>query len=315
MVTESLKIEIDGEEISDVYDQLASVEVELDEELPAMVRMRLPLLLQADGTWTFLDDARFSAWKPIVVSAGLDGELEQLLSGYITHVRPRFAPDMTDCVLEVWGLDGSVLMDREDQLKDWPNKKDSDIASELFGQYGLSPEVDDTEVIHDEAVSTIIQRETDWQFLHAARAAQRLRVLPRRRHRPLPPAAVDADPQPLLAVHFGDDTNVNRFSLEVNALTPANVSIAQVDRPAKEVVDAAAETSDQTPLGATRADGLLGAGIVVRVGGGGERGHDRDAGNGRHLPGAVRAPGVVRDGGGRDRGQRVRASSCARAGR
>jgi phage protein D len=262
MLAESLKIEIDGEEISDLYDQLASVEVELDEELPAMVRIRVPLLLGSDGAWSFLDDTRFSAWKPIVVSGGLDGELEELLSGYITHVRPHFEPDMTACALDVWGLDASVVMDREDKLKDWPNKKDSDIAAELFDEYGLTPDTDDTEVIHDEAVSTIIQRETDWQFL--ARLAARngfecfLDGGAGHFHRP----RVDARPQVLLAVHFGDDTNVNRFSLEVNALTPVNVAMTQVDRPGKEIVDAAAESSDQQALGATVASGILGAGIA-----------------------------------------------------
>ena len=63
-------------------------------------------------------------------------------------------------------MDGSVLMDREEKLKDWPNKKDSDIAAEIFNLHGFTPEVEDTEVIHDEAVSTVIQRETDIQFLN-----------------------------------------------------------------------------------------------------------------------------------------------------
>ena len=36
-------------------------------------------------------------------------------------------------------MDASVLMDREDKLKDWPNKKDSDIATEIFRRYGLTP--------------------------------------------------------------------------------------------------------------------------------------------------------------------------------
>ena len=81
----------------------------------------------------------------MVVTAGLEDETQELISGYITHVRPVFGAGLDECRLEIWGMDASVLMDREDKLKDWPNKKDSDIATEIFGAYGLTPQVEDTE--------------------------------------------------------------------------------------------------------------------------------------------------------------------------
>jgi phage protein D len=261
VLTESFKVEIEGAEIDDVYEQLTSLEVELDEELPAMWRLRLPLLLQKDGTWALLDDERFRVWNSVVVSAGLDGDMQELITGYVTHVRPVFEADVTQCELEVWGLDGSVLLDREDKLKDWPNKKDSDIATEIYSAYGLSPEVEDTEVVHDEAVSTVIQRETDWQFLNrlALRNGYECFVEGTTGFFRKPP--VDASPQALLAVQFGDETNVNRFELEINALTPANVSMFQVDRVNKEVLDVTADSSDQKALGATGAADIVAAGV------------------------------------------------------
>lgn len=70
-----------------------------------------------------------------------------------------------------------------------------------------------------------------------------------------------AAPQPVLAVHFGGETNVNRFSLEVNALEPMNVAMAQVDRANKEILEAAANSSRQTALGKTGPADLLAAGM------------------------------------------------------
>src|SRR5262249_6400654 len=119
----------------------------------------------ADGTWTHVDDDRLTIWKQVEISAGLDDDAQPLLKGYITHVRPIFGAGLDDSHLEIWGMDASVLMDREDKLKDWPSKKDSDVASEIFDTYGLTPQVEDTGIVHDEQVSTIIQRETDIQFL------------------------------------------------------------------------------------------------------------------------------------------------------
>lgn len=261
MERENFTIEIEDEEAADLYQDLVSLEVELDDDLANMFRMQIVILQQPDGVWKYLDDERFMVWKKVKITAGFESGAEELISGYITHVKPYFDPDPSQCMLEIWGMDGSVLMDREEKLKDWSNKKDSDIASEILGVYGFTPEVEDTEVIHDEAISTIIQRETDMQFLKrlARRNGFECYVEGEKGYFGRP--QVDSEPQPMLAVHFGGETNVNRFSIEVNALTPANVAMFQIDRTNKEILDAAAEASRQTALGETDAAGLLGAGV------------------------------------------------------
>ena len=145
-------------------EELISLEVELDTELASMFRLHLAIRRQ-DGIWTYLDDERFSIWQPMTIQAGFEDGMEDLIAGYITHVRPDFDPDLSRCGLEIWGIDNTALMDREEKLHAWPNEKDSSIATQIFGLYGFSSVVDDTQVVHDEAVSTIIQRETDIQFL------------------------------------------------------------------------------------------------------------------------------------------------------
>jgi phage protein D len=201
-------------------------------------------------------------WKPVTISAGfVESGVEELMSGYITHVKPYFDPDPAQCSLEIWGMDGSVLMDREEKLKDWPDKKDSDIASEIFGLYGFTPEVQDTQVVHDEAISTIIQRETDIQFLRRLALRNGFECYVENGTGYFRPSQVEAAPQLVLAAHFGEETNLSRFSVEINALTPANVTMFQVDRANKEVLEAVVEASQQTTLGDTDAAGLLGTGM------------------------------------------------------
>ena len=68
---------------------------------------------------------------------------------------------------------------------------------------------------------------------------------------------VNATPQPVLAVHFGDETTVRHFSLAVNGLMPANVAMAQLDRATKETLNVTIEDSQQPALGAMDAAGLL----------------------------------------------------------
>jgi hypothetical protein len=154
-----------------------------------------------------------------------------------------------------------VLMDRTEKLQAWPNQKDSDIAGAIFDTYGFTPQVDDTGVIHDEAVSTVIQRETDMQFLKrlALRNGYECFVEGDTGFFRLPP--VEEETQPLLAAHFGAETTLTEFEAEVDGLVPTNVSMFQVDRLNKEVLAAVAESSTRAALGETDTNGLLGAGM------------------------------------------------------
>src|ERR1035438_4901942 len=86
MQHDNLKIEIEGSEIQELYNDLVSLEVELDEELAGMFRMNIALLLQSDGTWNYIDDDRLTIWKQVAITAGLEDDTQQLISGYITHI-------------------------------------------------------------------------------------------------------------------------------------------------------------------------------------------------------------------------------------
>lgn len=158
-------------------------------------------------------------------------------------------------------MDRSVLMDREEKLKDWPDKKDSDIATEILSGYGLTPDVEDTGIVHDETVSTIIQRETDLRFLRRLAMRNGFEFFVEGTTGHFRPPDVSDPPQPLLAVHFGDETNLESFSLEVNGLRSAGVAMCQLDRLDKSVLDASASTGSLTPLGAMDAAALLPSGV------------------------------------------------------
>jgi phage protein D len=262
MAFERFRIVSAGQELSDAYRDLISLEVELDDDMASLFRLQLAISLEPDGTWTYIDDERLSAWKQIDITAGFDSGTEDVMSGYITHVRPYFDPDPTQCTLEVWGMDRSVLMDREEKLKDWPNKKDSDIARELFQLHRLTPSVDDTQVIHDETISTIIQRETDIKFLKRLARRNGFECFVEGDTGYFRQPQLDGTPQPILAAHFGTETNLLSFAAEINALTPANVSMLQIDRANKDILEEVVQSSQNTALGRTPANRLAASGTT-----------------------------------------------------
>lgn len=158
-------IKIDDADAGDLFISLIEMTVEEDHRMAAMFRIKLGMQRQSDGLWEFLDDERIKPWSKVVIAASADDEETELITGYITQITPHFDPEESNCHLEIYGLDGSSLISIEEKIKDWPNKSDSDIAREVFADHNLTPEVEETAVIHDEAVTTIIQRETDIQFL------------------------------------------------------------------------------------------------------------------------------------------------------
>lgn len=255
-----LQIEFDGQEIDEVYEDLIRMEVELDDELTSMFYIKLTMLM-LDGEWSILDDDRIAVWKSVTITAGFEDNSEELMSGYITQIRPDFSANPEDATIEIWGMDASVMLDRVEILKDWPNKKDSDIATQIFQSYGLTPDVDDTALVHDEAISTIIQRETDMQFLKRLALRNGYEVYVQGSTGYFKSPAVDVEAQPVLAVHFGNETTMTNFSLTVDATAPTNVSMYQIDRLNKEVHEVNVESSTLTAMGSTHASGLLRLGM------------------------------------------------------
>jgi hypothetical protein len=262
MENETIKLDIGGAETADLYDDIVLLEVELDDELAGMARLMLAMPQDDDGVWKYLDDPRFIVGQSLAVTASVGDESENLFTGSITHLKPDFGGDLDECRFEIWAMDLSVSMDRDDVIAAWPNYKDSDIAEHVFQTHGLTPKVDDTAVVHDEEVSTVIQRETDIRFLRrlAARNGYECYVDGKTGYFRKP--NLTAAPQPVLAVQFGDDTSVLKFAVTVDGLAPADIAMSQLDRNSKEPHRVVISTPAQRALGKTAAGSYVGGGLT-----------------------------------------------------
>lgn len=259
MENEICLIKINDEEHNDLYPDIVSVEVEEDERLAGVFNIRLAIRLQKDGTWTWIDEERLSLWNKVSISAGFADNVVEAITGYITQIKPYFDEELSQCYLDVKGMDGSVLMNTEEKLKGWPNKKDSDIATEIFTDYGFTPEVEDTEVIHDEAISTIIQRETDIQFLRRLARRNGFDCFVANTTGYFRPPQLSGKSQKILAVQFGTESNLAYFRVESNVLQPTIVEMHQLDLLTKENRDVTVDSTQQKRLGLTSASDLYSA--------------------------------------------------------
>jgi hypothetical protein len=254
-------IEINETDASDIISSLVEMEIEDDHRLTATFKIKLAINRTGGGTWIYLDDERLKLWNKISIKLNIKGEETELMKGYITQIKPHIEIEENNCCLIVMGMDGSCLMSVEEAIKDWPNKTDSDIANEILQSYAFTPQVDTVDVVHDEAVATIIQRESDIRFLKRLARRNGFECFIKGDKGFFRRPVFTDPPQPVLAAHFGAETNLMSFEASLHALRPTRVEMHQIDTIAKEVVDANLEAGDQLQLGR---DGALS--IVVPSG-------------------------------------------------
>lgn len=242
-------IEINDEDAADLLLSLSEMEVEDDHRLAATFKIKLGVSQLGDGSWSCLDDERLALWSKVSIKMTVAEEETELIKGYITHIKPNLHADESKCEVLIIGMDGSCLMSLEEKIKDWPNKTDSDIANEIFQDYSLDAQVDQVEVVHEEAVSTIIQRETDIRFLKRLARRNGFECFVKGDTGYFRKPVFTDPPQPILAAHFGGESNLISFAAHLNGLRPATVQMQQIDAVAKEMLDANVEQSDQLQLG------------------------------------------------------------------
>jgi phage protein D len=146
-------------------------------------------------------------------------------------------------------MDATCLMSLEEKIKEWPNKADSDIAREIFSSYNLTPQVDGTGVVHDEKAATIIQRDTDIQFLKRLALRNGFECSVRGDTGFFRKPVLSAPSQPVMAAHFGPETNLGFIDAHVNAMRPMRVEMHQIDPIGKQLQTASADIGEQKQLG------------------------------------------------------------------
>ena len=115
-----------------------------------------------DPDFTFIGSKSiFVEEQSITFKGGWKDDVSLNYVGYISVVDLDF-PNTGSPSLVLHCMDNTHLMNRKEKKRTWQNKKVSDVANEIFGEYGFSATVDDTEVVEE----TISQADkTDIVFL------------------------------------------------------------------------------------------------------------------------------------------------------
>jgi phage protein D len=190
--------------------------------------LRVAVVARADGSWSQVDDDRFAVWRRVTVEAGYPDATETIIDGYVTQVE-LFLSGQQPPYLEVSGMDATALMDLEEKQAAWPDKKDHEIAQAIFGSYGLSHEVEDTVERHGEAVSTVLQTETDIRFLRRLAARNGFECHVKGATGFFRGPNLQEPPQRTLALSSGTDANLVQLQVRVDGAPATAPEIRRVD--------------------------------------------------------------------------------------
>jgi len=189
----------------------------------------------------WLDSSEIAPGNKVEVQLGYRGELTTLIVGEITALAAAFPPDAAPQV-RVQGFDRLHRLRRGRHTRVFHEVKDSQIAEHVAADMGLTPEVDDSEIVHDYVLQNNL---SDVDFLieraHRIRyevAVQDNRLLFRK-----------------AANHHGADESleymldIKSFSVRLSTLTQVSELTVRGWNPAsKEAILGTARTGDETTL-------------------------------------------------------------------
>ncbi len=231
---------------------LSRVEIREGERGPSVAVLRFSLAQEPSGEWYPIDHDIFTPARELIVElAPPGGRTARVFAGHVSHVRPHFETVEANCYLEILALDRAALMDIQDRCTAWPDSSESDVATAIFGAWGLDAQIVELPAVHRESELLMVQRESDWSFLQrlARRSGQRCwleidedRGNSRGYFGPLP---VERDAQPDLTMLPGE-SNLLWLDLQLLTLAPMRRVGAAIDPIEKRVIRSESEPSRPT---------------------------------------------------------------------
>lgn len=240
------------------------LQVEDHAEMADLLRLKVNVGVRPDGAgWTVLDERIFTRLAAIEVKARVGNVAETLIKAYVVETSVNFSVQPGQTVLTVVAMDPTVLMNLEEKIRPWPDMSDSDIAGTIFGEYGFSTKVSDTQPARSESELQVTQRGTDISFLEKLASRNGCEVyvetspsgeLIGHFH----PPDLDERPQGVLTVNMAQETNVSAFSVRNDMLKPVTAKVTGLEadslegQPAESLSQSGKQLGSGTAVAADR---------------------------------------------------------------
>lgn len=258
----SVSVRLNGEETPEFLRCIQSLRVEEDIRQGSSFEVVVNACRNDDGSYPHIGDDGVEPWTRVTITAVVGTAPDVIMDGYITDVHVTTTDQSATLRAAFVGADASFSMNLEQRCKVWSGQTYEQIAEEIVTQrYGLQIRLpEDTPASSGEPPS-VTQRSTDLRFLRelARRRGYEFYVLGGAAY--FQPPNLTVEPQKLIAVNFGDQTNCTDLQISADFTQPTTAVVAGQDPETGESRAAEAADSGLTPLGSTDLASRRGYGV------------------------------------------------------
>ena len=217
-------VELDNEEISDLYPALVEVSVEADRKQWTTATLVLETRRLEDGNWTVQDDDRIKPWVPVKISAVFGDETEEVMRGFVREVKADYPAEKGSAKVTITCQDESLKMDRLHVEQPWGEDgptTDGQIATQIIQRHSLQPDGTPGE---GQTVQELNQNSTDIRFLKRRADANGYEIIFREGRVHFGEMRLDAETQATIMVYAGSSTNCISFNIQDDGNQPDQVA-------------------------------------------------------------------------------------------
>ena len=229
--------------------------VEVTERMGEMTTYRIRYDFDvSEGDFPMLTDSRTDPGSELTIIEPVNGRHNCLVRGPVASQHIHLAHGSAGSWVEVHGADNSIRMDRESKAAIWSDISDSDAVNSILSSYGFVPDIAPTDAQHMETKHTLVQRDTDLQFVR--RQARRNGFLfwitcdaegNETAHFKRP--QLEGNDGPELIVNLVNN-NLQWFDLDWDVEKPTSATATDVDLSDASGLDGSVNKSPLNPLGA-----------------------------------------------------------------
>lgn len=233
-------------------------EIRVDQAIGVVAEAELDidLALDDEGTWSSIEEPFAQPFQRIRVEVKLgdDGDFVPLIDGPIVGQRFELGSGPGESGMTLVVHDDSVLLNQTETVQLFEDMPAHDIATSLFGEFGLDTEVDSVADAGSAYTRYVVQRGTAMQLLRDLARRHGMFVYVKPSDTPGRSVGVFARPalEPGAAPELlllGEARNIHSFNVEFDALQPLMARAGGVRIQDKAVLTSSVEAPEQTPLG------------------------------------------------------------------
>jgi len=256
-------------------EQLAMfTEIRIDQGIgvASEAELDLPMGVNAAGLWSGIEEDFAQAFVRVRIEVKVaNADFAPLIDGPVVGNRYEMRSAANQSTMTLIVQDDSVLLSRDEKVALFEDMSPADIVSSLFGEAGLTAEVDATVDAGAALQRVTVQRGTSMQLLRDL--AKRHGMFTYVRPGAAPGVSVgmfkkpkfDATALPEILL-IGDRCNVASFSAQFDALRPLKAKAGSIALADRSVLTTNIDVADNAPLGDAAAHDFTQPAVVLLTG-------------------------------------------------